>query len=182
MNDDTTRQDALKMSRDLVAMIDSEEDQTADTTAQQATFGDAIRDYVRALLRADLVLEQERLKRISLLEEAGRRIIDGGQTGGDSWEITDWRSGEVLASGTDGLAGYEAAGARLDPDGKWFHIDHADRDEDEDAEPVDHHGVPDSLANALQDWLGMTLTPDEDVAVVVGWSVEEVKRHREYER
>ena len=87
----------------------------------------------------------------------------------------------MLASGTDGLAGYEAAGARLDPDDTWFHIDHADGDEDDYAEPVDHHGVPESLANALQDWLGMTSTPNEDVAVVVGWSVEEVKRHREYE-
>jgi hypothetical protein len=172
-----TRAEALQMSYDLVEMIDSEEKQAAGT----ATPGQAIRDYVRALLRAELALEQERLKRISLLEEAGRRIIDGGQTGEDSWEINDWRSGEVIASGTDGLAGYNAAGARLDPDGTWFHIDHADGDEDEDAEPVDRHGVPESLANALQDWLGMTLTPDEDVAVVVGWSVEEVQRHREYE-
>jgi hypothetical protein len=31
----------------------------------------------------------------------------------------------------------------------------------------------------LQDWLGLSGTPDEDVAEFVGWSVEEVARHRE---
>ncbi|MGW4781516.1 hypothetical protein ACWEPA_33275 [Streptomyces filamentosus] len=44
---------------------------------------------------------------------------------------------------------------------------------------VDPAGVPTSLAEALQEWLGGLNTPDEDVAAVVGWSVEEVARHRE---
>jgi hypothetical protein len=171
------RAEAVQMSRDLIEIINVEEN------ARQTTFDDTIRDYIRALLRANLALDHERLKRISLLEEAGRRIVDGGQTGEDSWEITDWRSGEVLASGSDGIAGYEAASVRLDPDGKWYHVDHADGDEDdEDADRVDHNGLPDSLANALQDWLGMISTPDEDVAAVTRWSVEEVKRHRDEER
>lgn len=153
------------------------------SSAQPTTLDDAIGNYVRALLRANLILEQDRLERIRLLEEAGRRIVDGGQTGEDSWEIKDWRSGAVLASGAGGIEGYDAAAARLDPDGKWFHIDHTDDDEDQErAEPVSHSGVPDSLASALQDWLGMVMTSDEDVAAVVGWSVEEVQRHRAYER
>lgn len=64
---------------------------------------------------------------------------------------------------------------RLDPDGKWLHIDSLD------TEPgsVDLAGLPASLADALQDWLGSTGTSDEDVAQFVGWSVEEVARHRE---
>ncbi|MFD3941777.1 hypothetical protein [Streptomyces sp. NPDC058579] len=68
-----------------------------------------------------------------------------------------------------------------DPDGKWILIDndrHLDRPEDSMA-PVDPAGVPHSLSEALQDWLGMSSTPDEDTAEFVGWSVEEVSRHHE---
>ncbi|GAA1319160.1 hypothetical protein OOK39_45670 [Streptomyces sp. NBC_00264] len=39
--------------------------------------------------------------------------------------------------------------------------------------------IPGSLADALQDWLGSAGTLDEDVAEFVGWSVDEVARHRE---
>ncbi|MER6504855.1 hypothetical protein ABT218_37550 [Streptomyces sp. NPDC001455] len=49
----------------------------------------------------------------------------------------------------------------------------------EDGTEVEPVGVPGSLADALQDWLGSTGTPDEDVAEFVGRSVEGVTRHRE---
>jgi hypothetical protein len=39
--------------------------------------------------------------------------------------------------------------------------------------------LPVSLADALQDWLESAGTSDEDVAQFVGWSGEEVARHRE---
>lgn len=135
----------------------------------------AVRDYVQALLRQQRSDEDARKERIRALEAAGRRIVDGGQTGQESWEITDWRTGETLASGTGGIDAYDEAGARLDPDGTWLYIDTLDTDP-VDVEPV---GIPASLADALQDWLGYASTTDEDVAQFVGWSVEDVSRHRQ---
>lgn len=151
-----------------------------DTTAQQPAVDTVVRDYVRALLRQRLADEQARQDRIRALEKDGHRLVDGGQTGRTdddqaTWEITDWRTGDVLVSGTGDDSTYDAAAMRLDPDGKWLHIDNVE-DDGTEVEPV---GIPASLANALQDWLGVTSTPDEDVAEFVGWSVEEVARHRE---
>ncbi|MGW3383336.1 hypothetical protein ACWDCO_24510 [Streptomyces albogriseolus] len=144
-------------------------------TATQASTDTAVRDYVRALLRQHRSNEDTRLAAIEAAEKAGHRIVDGGQTGQDTWEITDWRTGEVLASGDDGLNGYGEAANRLDSAGKLLHIDSLDTEYARVA-PV---GIPDSLADALEDWLGMAATTDEDVAQVAGWSVEEVARHRE---
>lgn len=146
-----------------------------DTHNPQPGTDTAVRDYVHALLRQHRLDEEALQETIRTLEAAGRRIISGGQTGEDSWQITDWRSGAVLASGSDGIDGYGAAGNRLDPDGKWLHIDHVD----DDPTSVESVGIPASLADALQDWLGSTATTDEDVAQFVGWSVEDVARHRE---
>jgi hypothetical protein len=146
----------------------------------QAGTDTAVRDYVRALLRQYRADEDARLERIRALEAEGRRIIDSGQTGQDEWEIKDWRTGEILASGTGGIEDYDAATYRLDPEGKWLHIDTINSGPD-DLEPisVEPVGIPASLADALQDWLGVSSTSDEDVAQFVGWSVEEVARHRE---
>jgi hypothetical protein len=144
-------------------------------TATQAGTDNAVRDHVRALLRQNLVDETARQEAIRAAEKTGHRIVDGGQTSQDEWEITDWRTGETLASGADGLHGYDAAGQRLDPDGKWLHIDNLDTEYTK-VKPI---GIPASLADALEDWLGSAGTPDEDVAQFVGWSVEDVARHRE---
>ncbi|MFE7111791.1 hypothetical protein ACFU98_29610 [Streptomyces sp. NPDC057575] len=150
-----------------------------DITTNQATGTDtAVREYVRALLRVRLADEQARQERIRALEKAGHRIVSGGQTSSGSdnlqtWEITDWRTGDLIVNGTGDYTAYDEAAQRLDPDGKWLHIDNLD----EDSTKVESVGIPDSLADALQDWLGSA--PDEDVAEFVGWSVEEVARHRE---
>ncbi|MFE1271312.1 hypothetical protein [Streptomyces sp. NPDC058758] len=115
------------------------------------------------------------------LEKAGHRIVGGGQTGRQedgqaTWDITDWRTGEAIAEGVGDYDAYGEASQRLDPDGKWIHIDHI---EHMDTPQMDPAGVPASLAEALQEWLDRLSTTDEDVAAVVGWSVEEVARHRE---
>lgn len=156
------------MSRDLISLVDQQQGSTGVPDA-------SVRDYVRALLHQYRADEGARQERIRALEADGRRIVDGGQTGQDSWEITDWRTGDLLALGTGGIVDYDAASTRLDPDGEWLHIDRVDVDP-VDVEPV---GFPASLADALQDWLGLVTTPDEDVAQFIGWSVEEVARHRE---
>lgn len=146
-----------------------------DTQEAQPGTDTAVRDYVQALLRQYRSDEDARQQRIRALEAAGRRIVDGGQTGQDEWEITDWRSGETLASGTGGPDAYGEAAQRLDPNGTWLHVDNLDTDP-VDVEPV---GIPASLAEALQDWLGLASTTDEDVAQFVGWSVEDVARCRQ---
>lgn len=149
-----------------------------NTTAQMAAADAAVREYCRAVLRRNLADEEARQTRIRELEKAGHRFISGGQTSsGDdevqTWAITDWRTGDLIVHGAGGIEAYDATAARLDPDGKWLHIDTVD----EGGAPVEFPGIPASLADFLQDWLGAA--PDEDVASFVGWSVEEVARHRE---
>ena len=145
-----------------------------DNHRARAGTDSAVRDYVQALLRQYRADDDVRQERIRALEAEGRRIVGGGQTGQDTWEITDWRTGVLLTSGTGGIDEYDAAAERLDPDGKWLHIDTIDT-ETVDVPAV---GIPASLADALQDWLGSAGTPDEDVAQFVGWSAEDVARHR----
>lgn len=151
-----------------------------DTSNPNPATDTAVREYVQALLRIRLVDEQARQERIRGLEKTGHRIVNGGQTSSGSddqqtWEITDWRTEDLLASGTGSYEAYDAAVRRLDPAGKWVHVDTVDEDPTEPA-PA---GIPTSLADALQDWVGTTSTPDEEVAEFVGWSVEEVALHRE---
>lgn len=172
MTDKTTRQEALQMSRDLTALVDQQQE---PSEAPEVGADTAVRDYVRALLRQYRADEDTRLERIRALEAEGRRIIEGGQTGPDQWEIRDWRSGETLATGSGGIDAYDATSARLDPNGTWLHIENVPSD----LTSVPPAGIPASLADALQDWLGSAGTSDEDVAEFVGWSVEDVARHRE---
>ena len=164
-----TRQEALQMSRDLTSLVERQQHSGGPGTDT------AVRDYVQALLRQYRLDEEARQESIRALEAVGRRIVDGGQTGPNQWEIRDWRSGETLASGSGGIDAYDEAGARLDPDGTWLHLENVPSD----LTSVPPIGLPASLAEALQDWLGMASTTDEDVAQLVGWSVAEVARHRE---
>lgn len=143
---------------------------------QQTALDGPIREYICELLRANLAAEEAREEEIRRLEDTGHRIVNGSQTGMNSWEITDWRSGELIEAGSNGLDGYDAAAARLDPTGMWLHIDHVDEGIDE--LPVNSFGLPDSLAAALREWLSLLSTPDKDVAAVTGWSVEEIQRYR----
>ena len=39
-------------------------------------------------------------------------------------------------------------------------------------------GVPPSLQRALQEWVVDDLTPDEDIAEFIGWTVGRVREHR----
>jgi hypothetical protein len=164
---ENTRADALQMSRDLTSMSDTLDPQPGTDTA--------VRSYVQAVLRQYRADQDARIERITALEATGSRIIDGGQIDQDAWEIKDWRTGELLAEGTGDHRDYDAATTRLDPDGKWLHIDTIDIDPMD----VEHIGIPESLANALLDWLGSAATPDEDVAQLVGWSADDVAHHRE---
>jgi hypothetical protein len=139
---------------------------------------DLSRQHVRKILEVRLLDETDRVTRIRDLEAAGRRIVTGGQTRRNDddtseWEIRDWRTNEVLACGT-GDDGYDTACLELDPQDTWIHIDSVDSAL---TDPVTE-GIPQSLAVALDEWVGSTATSDEDIAAWVGWSVDKVRRYR----
>ncbi len=137
---------------------------------------DIVREHIGRVLEAQLAAEDVRLQRAEDLERAGHRIVSGGQVSRDGWEITDWRTGELIAEGNDGLAGYDAATDRLDPENMWFHVDRLD--DDEPLPDVTTPGMPPSLGSAIEDWIGQSSTPDEEIAEFIGWSVEKVREHR----
>ncbi|WNV90264.1 hypothetical protein [Umezawaea sp. Da 62-37] len=136
---------------------------------------DTVRAHVRALLSGQAQDARRQDAEIEALEAKGHRIVDGGQTGQDSWEILDWRTGERLARGDDGLEGYDATTDRLDPDGMWFHIDQIESEPG--PRPVTD-GIPSSLSEALDDWISMRSTSDEEIAEFIGWPAEKVRDHR----
>ncbi len=143
----------------------------------QAATG-AVKTHVRKILLACRADTETTNAKIREIEAAGGRIVTGGQTGeyddhgGCDWEIEDWRTGEILAEGHGARADFDAAWTRLDPDGRWRHVDriHADPT---DATPTE--GVPRSLADALDDW-ACTPAHTDDVAAFVGWTADDVRR------
>jgi hypothetical protein len=139
---------------------------------------DVVVDHARRCLRALLDANQAQRGRAEELERAGRRIVDGGQVSRESWEIRDWRTGELIAGGDDGIDGYDATADRLDPDGTWFHRDHLY----EEWPAVSTPELPPSLCQVIEEWIDAPGTPDEDIAEFVGWSVKKVREHRQETR
>ena len=132
---------------------------------------DDARSYTLRCLEAMERHANRREEAIRKLEEDGYRIIDGGQTSADGdWEITDWRTDEVLASGPRGYKEYERAVSDL---GQVWHIDQLPHPELEDVDPGD---LPESLADALRDWVEGA--PVEEVAAWTGWPVDKIERCR----
>ncbi|MFC3986652.1 hypothetical protein [Streptosporangium jomthongense] len=140
----------------------------------------AIRDHVRKILLARAADNEAEAAKIQEIEAAGGRIITGGQIDKDEWEILDWRTEERLAHGHNGLDGYAEACLRLDPEGRWHHIDPL-TEEIGLTEPSLTDGVPLSLAEALLNWVESLSTPDEEIAEIAGWDVAEVARCLGYE-
>lgn len=88
---------------------------------------------------------QDYAAKIQQLEAAGYRIINGGSIGEDSWEYTDYKTGEVLAKGSH--AEYDA----YDPPMHWYHRDHICEDTLMERELVE--GIPESLADCIIEWV-----------------------------
>ncbi|BCJ75768.1 hypothetical protein CS0771_53120 [Catellatospora sp. IY07-71] len=130
---------------------------------------DLVKEYVRRYLVAQREAERDLSDAIGRLEADGRRIIDGGQTSPTTWQYTDWHTGEIIASGDDRTRDDEVLAA-LDPDGAFLHVDNITRRPVEPENP----GIPLSLAGALEDWVDLLDTPDEDIARFVGWTVQDV--------
>jgi hypothetical protein len=141
---------------------------------------DLTKIHIRKVLEACARWQDAFKAKVEELEAAGRRIVDAGQVGahhgndGADWEVTDWRTGEVIASGRGDFEAFSTALNTLDPTGQWALIDGLMPDVD--ATPVTPTpGLPESLAAALQEWAEHRAEPDE-LAAWVGWSVERVEQ------
>ena len=130
---------------------------------------DAIRKYVAAVIEANEGLGEDVARRARAKEAEGFRIVDGGQAGPHveglaPWELTDWRTGEVVATGL-GLESFQEMFEKE----RWWHVDSLNYG------PVlpasDPGGLPPGLARALASWaaadpveaemwLGATAPPD----------------------
>lgn len=136
---------------------------------------DIVKHHLRRVLEASLNVADDEQDRAEKLERTGHRIVSGGQVSRDRWEITDWRTGEMIAQSDGGIDEYEAALDRLDPDGMWF-----------DAGGltaigvpfVRTPGIPASLGEALEEWMGTRSVTDEEIAELIGWPVEKVAKQR----
>lgn len=138
---------------------------------------------VLAAIGADIAALEAEMAR---LESEGYRIVDGGQTGDYddrsfcTWEITDCRTGAILASGSDGYKGYKAASDK----GNYYHVDHIDHVTGTGQLECEE-GFAGKLTNALLEWMEDPNTSDEAIAELVGQPVEVVYRTRRsgaYER
>ncbi|MFJ9558381.1 hypothetical protein ACIRPH_31625 [Nocardiopsis sp. NPDC101807] len=137
---------------------------------------DLVKQHVITLLGRRRELQEAIEKRVSEHEAAGGRVVDGGQVDHDTWEVTDYRTGETLAEGSNGLNGFlELLGSHQAE--SWALIDPLTDDLYDDDLHVTE-GLPESLCDALDDWIGSRSTSNEDVAEFVGWPVERVLEAR----
>jgi hypothetical protein len=120
-------------------------------------------DYIRAVLaqaEAGNVAIEERARE---LEASGHRIISGERTtpydydGKCGWEITDWRSGEVLAKGHSTVEDHGEAIDRLQREfsAVFYHEDSMEDEADQQGGYLNHPEttLPVSLAESLQTWV-----------------------------
>jgi hypothetical protein len=111
---------------------------------------DAIRKHVAAVIAANEGFGEELARRARAKEAEGFRIVDGGQTGPHveglaPWELSDWRTGEVVATG-NGLDSFQA----IFESERWWHVDSLNY---EPVVPVPASGgLPPGLARALANW------------------------------
>lgn len=139
---------------------------------------DSLREHTIKILEALRRDADRDCRRMEELERQGRRLITGGQTSGSdedgrsSWEITDWRTNEVLAAGYGTYEEHAAAIGAL-PD-NVFHLDHLP--DQGLLEVSDTAGIPESLSDHLIEWVMEASAAD--VALVAGWSIDEVEAHR----
>lgn len=135
-------------------------------------------------------IEEKLLKdeHLGELEQQGYRIVDVDQCSGPLdpdgpiWEVTDWRTGEVLLRGhgivQDQEEDYARAVAEVDKDDRWFHASALEESLDFVVDVPPTEGLPDSLAEAIEGWIGALNSSNDDVAQWVGWSVEGVEKAR----
>lgn len=118
---------------------------------------DEIRRYVSEVIEMNRAWDAAREAALVKLEAEGYRIIAGGGYGPPdyAWEITDHRTGEVLASGSGDAeyAAEEEAAEELNEQQPIYHADPATEDVGLPDYPYPPPGIPGTLADALRDWV-----------------------------
>jgi hypothetical protein len=117
-----------------------------------------VKQHILAALQRDAAWEAAEEGARRKLEADGYRLVGGdcsAQDGG--WEITDYRSGAVLASGKglnreEASAAYERASDELDKAQPIYHVDHIEVPDGLMEYPPAPCGLPPSLADAIADW------------------------------
>lgn len=122
----------------------------------------ALQIHVRKILRAIAAANAAEEAKIRKAEADGYRVVDGGGFGDGGWEVHDWRTGERLASGSGGHDEYDAVVGKLDPEGRWWHVDKISHTYH--ISPTE--GIPPTLAAVLVDWA--ETAPAEEIDQVVG--------------
>lgn len=116
--------------------------------------GGAIMNVVAEVITQIDQYEAQKTATIAKLEAEGCRIVTGGETLDGGWEITDWRTQEIISSGQGDPDEYDREVERLDPDDRWQHIDNI---EAELPYALRLDLIPDplpfSLGNTLVDWI-----------------------------
>lgn len=116
-------------------------------------------DFVRAVLTRMAEEDAAEDARYAEIEAEGFRLVNGSQAmpdddGESDWKITDYRTGKVLAHGHGTPEEFDGAWDALAGQlGQPLHDADLVRDETAKASTGrPETGLPDSLADALQDW------------------------------
>jgi hypothetical protein len=122
-------------------------------TDRSAALGAAVIEYVSAIL-AEIESYDQRLRAaVTDYQQKGHRVISGGHLGG-SWAVTDYVTGEIIASGQAGVDEYEKVCDELDPDDTWLHVENVEKHVEYRGDAVEAPAaLPATLANYLLEWV-----------------------------
>lgn len=125
---------------------------------------DLMRQHIRAILQFEEEHDDRKAKLLADHEAKGHRIVSGGQVDHDTWDVTDYRTGETIIEGDGGYEGYSRA---VDEHGAmWLHIDPITEHLFDIPDPVTP-GLPESLCEALAQWVREGASGN-DIAVALG--------------
>src|SRR5262245_1687957 len=97
----------------------------APTEIKSAALGKAIRQYIADALVVNGRDDDREAQQIAELEAKGYRIVTGGQTDGyvdgkTSFELRDWRTGELIFEGRSTLDDFDELWDEHDPDKRFY--------------------------------------------------------------
>lgn len=138
-----------------------------------------VKSYLAAVLDHGIAYNQAIAKKIAEYEASGYRIVGGGQTSQNTWDITDYRTSQLIAEGDDGLAGYLAVEP---PEGEdWIHIDPLTEEATDSLDEPDNGGLPESFCEVIRQWFDSPGTDPDDIAEITGFPTERIIAAREYD-
>lgn len=121
-----------------------------------------VQQHIRAAIEAEKDYTRRKEALMSEYEAKGHRIISGTQEADGEWEVTDYRTDDIIAAGDGGLEGYDEVAH--DHGQMWVHIDPIIESLDI-TDPITE-GLPESLCEQLTDWVRERAT-DEDIDQVL---------------